>query len=950
MGLVATLLLVSLLVAVVVSCWVLPLGSGRAVGLGAAVCSCILCAVLLVVGCWAGSALLVACGPLWWPALNIGWVVSCLACHGMRVEATMWWLSAALGIRAAAGQLLGVCRRLRGAVAQHLRSHLHTRIPLRSALRLPLCTSAITALSYLLPPIPFPSMPLPSPVAMLTIVANLSPTAIATLVFAIPLLAHFLSLAFPLVRHHLLRRYWLLVLHVTVQHLRCRVLFRQAVHWFMRPYLPTYCRESRNELIQRLHTCGIYLKSSTRKHLIFTPRSATLPIRRQPPSPTSSHLRLLFTAAILLSSATMAAAGGVGLTGVAAAMSSAGASQLASANLQHLALLDPGMAFQRMCRASSTGGLPQPPEPMFPEACAAVDAYQPDGVTAPDPAAATYWKDPENEWVIGNHPGLSQFQREQLQQMLLGCRTDCFAYSLSDLTGYTGAKFIIELKHGMPIIQRPRQHALLELAIQDEKCVEMFRAGIIRHADIDTQYASNATMPAKKDADGNWTDFRFCIDFRDINEATVCDHYGMHLAEDLFQAVGASCFFSKIDLRGAFHQILLDPASQAASSFYWRNQLFCFTRMPFGLKNASAFCQRVMDLEIGKAGLRDCCVCFVDDLLVHSKTAEEHLQHVGDVLDMLASCGLKAHPAKSLFCCESVEYLGHNISAKGLTPHEAKVAAVKGLRVPTNVSELKSVLGFLNYYRCYVPRFSDIAAPLNALMGAGVAWQWTQEHQAAYQQIKDIMCREGAALKQYDPAREVVVYADWSQHGIAAVLAQRDELGQEYMVACASRSLNKHERNYCSYEGEALAGVWAAKTFRKYLFGRHFTIVTDHQPLKWLMQSPDLTGKHMRWALSMQEFDCTIEHRAGTAHQNVDVPSRFPLPSSFDPTGACMDPELPSNNAAAAAAVAPAGARPVPVAAYASSASHVCHNPACGCSDHCLLCGCCRACHGASHV
>ena len=570
----------------------------------------------------------------------------------------------------------------------------------------------------------------------------------------------------------------------------------------------------------------------------------------------------------------MAAAGGVGLSGLAAAMSSAEglnspAGQLAAASLQHLAVIDPGMAFQRIGRQAGTSVY---------GAMAAIDQYQPDGVTAPA-AGTKYWKDPDNEWILGNHPGMSQFQREQFQDMLLARRGPCFAYSLAELTGYTGAKFVIELEHSRPIRQRQRHHALFEVAIQDQKCVEMMEAGIIRPADIDSQYVSNCTMPAKKDMDGNWTDFRFCIDFRDINSATVADHYGMHLAEDLFQCVGQSTFYSKIDLRGMYHQVLLEKGSQNATCFFWRNQIWCFTRMPFGMKNASAHAQRMMDLEIGKAGLRDNCACFVDDLLVHSNTAEEHLVHVAAVLDMLASCGLKAHPAKSMFACDSVEYLGHNVSAKGLSPHEAKVAAVKGLRVPTNVSELKSVLGFLNYYRCYVPKFSEIAAPLNELMGSAVAWEWTARHQSAYQQIKDVMCQEGAALKRYDPAREVLVYADWSKAGIAAVLAQHDDDGNEYMVACASRSLNKHERNYCSYEGEALAAVYAAKTFRKYLFGRHFTIVTDHQPLKWLMSTPDLSGKHMRWALSMQEFDCTIEHRAGAVHQNVDVPSRFPLPT-----------------------------------------------------------------------
>lgn len=906
------MLLLSLLVAVCAAVWLLPLGSGHLVGPLAVLVGGMLLSAFLV----AGYGLLLACGPLWLPALLLGWIGACCTSCCVRVEAAIWWLKVARAVC----RLPATCWCLPSLLWHQLRLLFQQRIPILSLLRLPLLTTTITTISYFLPPIPLPTIAQFTTLSMPPFFTNPSFLSIATLYFAIPLATPYLSSILASLHHLFLKRYWLLAMRFAVQRLRCRMLFRQSVHWFMNPYLPLYVNETRKELIRRMHKQHLYLKSSTLKHWLFTPRPDTLPIRRQTSPPTSLHLRVLLTAVVLLSSTAIAAAGGVGMSGIAAAMSSAEAGQFASVNLQFLAVADPGMSFGRVTRTIDRmyqGPFGACQQQVF----ASIGDYQPDGATGHNPTTSKYWKDPENQWIIGDHPGFSTFQREQLQQLLLDNRSS-FAYSMSDLTGYTGAKFIIELKHDRPIVQRPRHHSPLELAIQDEKCVEMHKAGIIRHADIDTQYASNATMPAKKDVDGNWTDTRFCIDFRDINEATVADMYAMHLPEDLFQAVGVSCFFSKIDMRSAFHQIALDPASQAATSFWWRNQLFCFTRMPFGLRNASAACQRVMDLEIGKAGLRDNCVCFVDDLLVHSKTAEEHLQHLSAVFDMLASCGLKAHPAKSLFCCESVEYLGHDISAKGLTPHEAKVAAVKGLRVPTNVSELKSVLGFLGYYRCYVRSFSEIAAPLNALTGKGVPWQWTQQHQLAYQQLKDAMCKEGAALKRFDPARDVIVYADWSQQGIGAVLAQHDDDGNEYMVACASRSLNKHERAYCSWEGEALAGVWAVKTFRKYLFGKHFTIVTDHQPLKWLLQSTNLSGKHMRWALSMQEFDCTIEHRPGLAHQNVDVPSRFPLASSFDPTGACMDPELPASGSSATAVEA----RPAATVACACSAS--CHNPA----------------------
>ena len=170
--------------------------------------------------------------------------------------------------------------------------------------------------------------------------------------------------------------------------------------------------------------------------------------------------------------------------------------------------------------------------------------------------------------------------------------------------------------------------------------------------------------------------------------------------------------------------------------------------------------------------MRGFCVSHIDDLLLHSKTAAEHIEHLRQVFVMLRSCGLKAHPAKSLIGCQAVEFLGFDIGPNGVTPHAAKVAAVKQLPVPNNVSELKSVLGFLGYYRQFVPNYSALAAPLNALLSKDVPWVCGgDEQQEAYQAIKDQMCREGATIKALDPDRPVWVYTDWSKQGLGAVLA-----------------------------------------------------------------------------------------------------------------------------------------------------------------------------------
>ncbi len=348
-------------------------------------------------------------------------------------------------------------------------------------------------------------------------------------------------------------------------------------------------------------------------------------------------------------------------------------------------------------------------------------------------------------------------------------------------------------------------------------------------------------------------------------------------------------FFSKLDARSGFSQIPVAEGDQPKTAFWWKGQAWMYTRVPFGLTNIPAHFQAVMDSIIFTDGLSDFCCCYIDDILIFSDTVEEHEKHVKLVLQALYKYNLRAHPDKSIFMAPVMEFLGFNVNGVGITPMEAKVAAIKSLKSPTNVSHLRSLLGFLNYYRQFVENFSKRAAPLTQLLRNDTPWDWTEKRELAYQDLKDALCIEGLALQHFDHKRKTVVHTDWSSYGLGAVLGQIDDQGREVIVACISRSLNKHEANYSSFEGEMLAAVWAVKTFRPYVLGLNFTVVTDHSPLQWLMNKPDLTGKHARWALSLQEFTFVITHRPGITHQNADVPSRYPQSSKIDITGARLD-------------------------------------------------------------
>ena len=529
-----------------------------------------------------------------------------------------------------------------------------------------------------------------------------------------------------------------------------------------------------------------------------------------------------------------------------------------------------------------------------------ISSHLPDGVTAKlDPTE--YWKDEETGLV---HHRLSHVSDQDFQKLVKVTRRNAksvVAYNMQQITGYRGVEppMVIELDTEKPIFQPPRRnYSPAELKIIDEKADELQEAGVV-HEIKHSQYACNPVLAAKRAPDGSWSDKRFCVNYIPINKHTTLDRYGCHRAEELFQRVSNKKFLTALDLRSGFHQILMDIADICKTAFWHvsaRNQpprLLAYTRMPFGLKNASAKFQRVMDAELQNAGCTDFAFAYIDDLLIASDTWEEHVEHVDRILKMLESCNLRIHPDKSIFGTNLVEYLGHNLVAgHGVTMNEAKIEAIKALPTPTNLVELRSILGFLAYYRHFIPGYSSLSAALTKLLAKNQPYDWGKEQEQSYKTLKKLMADPGRVLRPIDPNKELILHTDWSNHGIGAVLGQLDDEGNEYLCACASRSLNKHEREYPSYKGELLALTWAVRSFRQHLHGTNFKLVTDHQPLLWIMKARDLTGQYARWQMMLQEHDFEIVHRPGLKHNNADTLSRFPQPSSEDNTGARLDHDV----------------------------------------------------------
>ena len=299
--------------------------------------------------------------------------------------------------------------------------------------------------------------------------------------------------------------------------------------------------------------------------------------------------------------------------------------------------------------------------------------------------------------------------------------------------------------------------------------------------------------------------------------------------------------------------------------------------MPFGLCNAPATFQRAMQAVLAGLEWRNCFV-YIDDILVVSRTFEEHLQHLEQVFDRLRNANLRLKPKKCSFLCKEVSYLGHIISVEGVRPDPEKTEKVRSFPVPRDVTQVRQFLGLASYYRRFVPRFAKIASPLHALLKKDNAFLWSPECSSAFKQLKDVLTSSPVLVfPKFGPECEFILETDASYVGLGAVLSQQQEDGSVHPIAYASRSLDPHERNYGVTKLETLGLVWAVRYFHPYLLGHHTVVYTDHSACLSLLNHPRPSGKLARWAMTIQEMDLIIKHRSGKSNTNADALLRNPV-------------------------------------------------------------------------
>lgn len=452
---------------------------------------------------------------------------------------------------------------------------------------------------------------------------------------------------------------------------------------------------------------------------------------------------------------------------------------------------------------------------------------------------------------------------------LLNEYSDCFATKASSVTPLV--QHHIDTGDHRPLSQPPHRVSAAENDTITGLLEEMLEQGIIRESN--SPWASGVVLVKKHDGTP-----RFCVDYRRINNITTRDVYPLPRIDDTLHSLGNARVFSTLDLTSSYWQIELDKESIPKSAFICRNGLYEFVRMPFGLCNAPATMQRLMDSVL--AGLKwQFCLVYLDDIVVFSPSFDQHIQDLRAVFDRLRNAQLSVNLKKCKFASNKISFLGYVISPEGLHTDPEKIRAVSEFPIPTNADTLRSFLGLAGYYRCFIGKFSVISAPLNNLLKKDVPWVWSPLHQQSYDTLKQSLV-SAPILRFPDFSSPFELHTDGAcTAGIGVILCQRDPSNNRaYAVSFASRSLSPAEKNYGVSEVEALAIVWGIKKFAHYLTATRFTVITDHQALQSLQNKhTDLRGRLGRWALSLQQHDFKIVYRPGSKNAGPDALSRYPV-------------------------------------------------------------------------
>ena len=401
---------------------------------------------------------------------------------------------------------------------------------------------------------------------------------------------------------------------------------------------------------------------------------------------------------------------------------------------------------------------------------------------------------------------------------------------------------------------------------------ELEREGIIEAVPEDSpaQWVSPIVAVPKKD-----DSVRLCVDMRMPNKAIKRVRYPIPTLNEISIELNGARFFSKLDLTQAYHQLPLHEDSRYITTFNTHVGLYRYTRLNYGTNAAMEIFQHVLQQNLqGIQGVLN----LADDIFVFGKTRREHDAALRNCLERLQERGLTLNPRKCTFLKSSINFFGQIFSAQGTRPDPKRIEDLENASVPVNAKEVRSLLGMANYSSKYIPNYATITAPLRELTKKSVAFAWKECHQTAFDKLKTALS-QAPAMGYFDINRDTFITVDASPVGISAILSQSTPGSDDYtVIAYASRALSDVEKRYSQTEKEALSIIWGVEHFHLFLYGKEFTLVTDHKPLEVIYGNAASrpSARIERWVLRLQPYRFKILYRSGSENA-ADFLSRHPF-------------------------------------------------------------------------
>ncbi|KAG1419562.1 hypothetical protein G6F58_004549 [Rhizopus delemar] len=473
----------------------------------------------------------------------------------------------------------------------------------------------------------------------------------------------------------------------------------------------------------------------------------------------------------------------------------------------------------------------------------------------------------EHELFIKLETGEISVELERKLRKLLERYKHIFDWN-NDTIGFTNllAHKIIIKEDTHPISHRPYRMSPIEAEYLQKELEKYTKLGVITPSN--SPWAAPIILVKKKNGE-----YRMVIDYRKLNAVTKKDAYPLPRIDDLLDTLGKAKVFSALDMRAGFHQVPMEESSKELTAFTTKFGTYHYNTLPMGLVNSPATFQRLIDLCF-RSLINKCLVAYIDDLNVYSENSIEHLQHLDQVFNCIQIANLKLNPEKCFFFKDHLKFLGYIVTKEGIQTDPEKIKKIVDYPVPRTITQVRAFLGIASYYRRFIKNFASIARPLHDQTKTKKKLPWTKETTDSFVLLKKLLTT-APVLTRPDFTKSFILVTDASKLGLGCILTQLDENGKEHPVVYASRGLKSSEIHYAATKLECLAVIWAVKTFRPYLLGKKFTIITDHSALNGLLKTSNPTGIIARWITILSEYDYEVKYRPGRVNESADFLSRL---------------------------------------------------------------------------